>query len=87
MHKTFQEYLCAEEIDYQADNEGDFEIVLNSIREHLHESHWREVLLLLIAQQKPKKVAKAMRAILNHGSDIMSVYIVCVNLRVNIYRK
>ncbi|NEQ77140.1 MAG: signal transduction protein [Okeania sp. SIO2C9] len=69
VHKTFQEYLCAEEIDYQADNEGDFEIVLDSIREHLHESHWREVLLLLIAQQKPKKVAKAMRAILNHGSE------------------
>ncbi|MDY7006335.1 MAG: HEAT repeat domain-containing protein [Cyanobacteriota bacterium] len=69
VHKTFQEYLCAEEIDYQADNEGDFEIVLDSIREHLHDSHWREVLLLLIAQQKPKKVAKAMRAILNCGSE------------------
>ncbi|WP_287326209.1 HEAT repeat domain-containing protein [Okeania sp. SIO1F9] len=69
VHKTFQEYLCAEEIDYQADNEGDFEIVLDSIREHLHDSHWREVLLLLIAQQKPKKAAKAMRAILNRGSE------------------
>jgi len=29
VHKTFQEYLCAQEIDYQADNEGDFDIILN----------------------------------------------------------
>ncbi|NEQ81629.1 MAG: tetratricopeptide repeat protein, partial [Moorea sp. SIO2I5] len=69
VHKTFQEYLCAQEINYQADNEGDFEIVLNQIREHLHNSHWHEVLLLLIAQQKPKKAAKAIRAVLNNQSD------------------
>ncbi|NET85051.1 MAG: tetratricopeptide repeat protein [Moorea sp. SIO1F2] len=69
VHKTFQEYLCAEDIDYQADNEGDFDIVLNHIREHLHDSHWREVLLLLIAQQKPKKAAKAIKAVLNNKSD------------------
>ncbi|MEM1167979.1 MAG: HEAT repeat domain-containing protein [Cyanobacteria bacterium P01_H01_bin.35] len=69
VHKTFQEYLCAEDIDYQADNEDDFEIVLGCVREYLHESHWEEVLLLLIAQQKPKKVAKAMRAILERGSE------------------
>ncbi|MEQ8465061.1 NACHT domain-containing protein [Coleofasciculus sp. E1-EBD-02] len=72
VHKTFQEYFCAQEIDYQADNEGDFEIILNHIREHLHDPHWREVLLLLIAQQKPKKAAKAIRAILNHQSEYES---------------
>ena len=53
----FQEYLTAQEIrDRQED---DFDEVLKHIREHLHNSHWREVLLLLIAQQKrsnPKKV-------------------------------
>jgi HEAT repeat protein len=69
VHKTFQEYLCAQEIGYQADDEDDFEIVLNHIREHLHDPHWREVLLLLIAQQKPKKAAKAMRAILTANSE------------------
>ncbi|MGB3188977.1 MAG: HEAT repeat domain-containing protein, partial [Limnoraphis sp.] len=69
VHKTFQEYLCAQEVNYQADNEDDFEIVLNAIKDHLHDAHWREVLLLLIAQQKPKKAAKAIRAILNQGSD------------------
>jgi len=69
VHKTFQEYLCAREINYQADNEGDFKIVLDCIREHLHDPHWREVLLLLVGQQKQKKAAKAIRAILNAGSD------------------
>ncbi|MBD1814630.1 HEAT repeat domain-containing protein [Microcoleus vaginatus DQ-U2] len=69
VHKTFQEYLCAQEIGYKADDEDDFEIILNHIRERLHDSHWREVLLLLIAQQKPKKAAKAMRAILAANSE------------------
>ncbi|NEP35890.1 HEAT repeat domain-containing protein [Moorena sp. SIO3B2] len=69
VHKTFQEYLCAQEINYQADNEGDFDIVLNHIREHLHDSHWREVLLLLIAQQKPKKAARAIKAVLTNKSN------------------
>ncbi|NEQ60731.1 MAG: NACHT domain-containing protein [Moorea sp. SIO4A1] len=69
VHKTFQEYLCAQEINYQAENEYDFDIVLNHIREHLHDSHWREVLLLLIAQQKPKNAAKAIRAVLTNKSN------------------
>ncbi|NEO50296.1 MAG: NACHT domain-containing protein [Moorea sp. SIO4A3] len=69
VHKTFQEYLCAEEINYQAENEYDFGILLNHIKEHLYDSHWREVLLLLIAQQKPKNAAKAIRAVLNNTSD------------------
>jgi len=69
VHKTFQEYLCAEEIDYQLENEFDFGIILNAIREYLHDAHWREVLLLLIAQQKPKNAAKAIRAVLNNGSE------------------
>src|SRR4028118_2418795 len=66
---AFQEYLCAQEISYQADDNDDFEFVLKQIREHLHDPHWREVLLLLIAQQKPKKAAKAMRAILAAKSE------------------
>jgi len=69
VHKTFQEYLCAQQIGYQADDDDDFEFVIEQIREHLHDPHWREVLLLLIAQQKPKKAAKAMWAILAANSE------------------
>ncbi len=61
--------MCAQEINYQADNEGDFNIILEHIRSNLHNPHWREVLLLLVSQQKPKKAVKAIRAILNHGSE------------------
>ncbi len=69
VHKTFQEYLCAEEINYQADDEDDFEIILDRIRDHIHDQHWREVLLLLVSQQKPKKAVRAIRNILNNGSN------------------
>ncbi|MEH2203755.1 MAG: sister chromatid cohesion protein PDS5, partial [Nostoc sp.] len=62
VHKTFQEYLAGEEIrDRQS---GDFNEVLNHIRDYLHNSHWREVLLLLIAQQNPKNSKKIIDEIL-----------------------
>ncbi|MBW4579266.1 MAG: HEAT repeat domain-containing protein [Tildeniella nuda ZEHNDER 1965/U140] len=68
VHKTFQEYLAAQDINYQADNEDDFEIILTHIEQHLHDPHWREVLLLLIAQQSPKKAARAIRKVLTANS-------------------
>ncbi|NER03852.1 MAG: NACHT domain-containing protein [Okeania sp. SIO3C4] len=48
VHKTFQEYLCAQEIQYRAKNEYDLGIILSCIRENLHDTHWREVLLLVV---------------------------------------
>jgi HEAT repeat protein len=63
VHKTFQEYLAAEEIRYRQEDE-DFEVVLEHIQNYLHDAHWQEVLLLLIAQQKPRKATKALEAIL-----------------------
>jgi predicted transcriptional regulator len=68
VHKTFQEYLCAQEILYRADNEDDFGIVLKHIKEHLHTPHWKQVLLLLVAQLKPQKAVKAIKAIIENGS-------------------
>ncbi|ODG98659.1 hypothetical protein A4S05_08150 [Nostoc sp. KVJ20] len=62
VHKTFQEYLAGEEIrDRQS---GDFQEVLDHIRDYLHNSHWREVLLLLIAQQNPKNSKRIIDEIL-----------------------
>ena len=56
VHKTFQEYLAAEDIRYRQEDE-EFEVVLEHIENYLCDPHWREVLLLLIAQQKPRKAA------------------------------
>ena len=64
VHKTFQEYLTAQEIRDQ--QEESFDVVLKHIDDHLHDPHWREVLLLLIAQQKRGNPAKALQAILQH---------------------
>ncbi|WP_293137437.1 HEAT repeat domain-containing protein [Okeania sp. SIO3I5] len=69
VHKTFQEYLCAQEIQYRAKNEYDLGVILNCIGENLHDAHWREVLLLLIVEQNPKAAAKAIRMILENGSE------------------
>ena len=63
VHKTFQEYLAAEEIRYRQVNE-DFQVVLDHIQAHLHDAHWREVLLLLIAQQPPTRATQCIEAIL-----------------------
>ncbi|MBW4651778.1 MAG: HEAT repeat domain-containing protein [Kaiparowitsia implicata GSE-PSE-MK54-09C] len=63
VHKTFQEYLAAQEIHDQ--KEDDFNVVLNHIRHHLHDPHWREVLLLLIAQQKRSNPTRCLTEILN----------------------
>ncbi len=68
VHKTFQEYLAAEDIDYRHQNDDSFQVVLDSIRNHIHDSHWREVLLLLVAKQKSNKAAKAIRLILDSNS-------------------
>ncbi|WP_017719798.1 NACHT domain-containing protein [Kamptonema formosum] len=61
-HKTFQEYLAGEEILYQQRDDSD--VVLEHIRKYLHNAHWREVLLLVIAQQTSKGATKALQEIL-----------------------
>ncbi|MDJ0620180.1 MAG: HEAT repeat domain-containing protein [Calothrix sp. MO_192.B10] len=67
VHKTFQEYLAAEDIRYRQEDE-EFEVVLEHIEKYLCDAHWREVLLLLIAQQKPRKATKAIKHILEQST-------------------
>jgi HEAT repeat protein len=68
VHKTFQEYLTAAEI-YSRFEDGDDDIVLTMIKTHLHQPHWREVLLLLVGMLKGQRAAKAIRAVLNANSE------------------
>ncbi len=69
VHKTFQEYLTAEEIFDRADVEDDTAIILKYFRERLHDQHWREVLLLLVSKLKGKKAQKAIQSVLDAGSE------------------
>jgi HEAT repeat protein len=69
VHKTFQEYLTAEEI-YEIDESGeDTEIIEKHFREHLHDQHWREVLLLLVSKLKGKKAQNAIETVLFAESE------------------
>ena len=68
VHKTFQEYLTAEEI-YDQFEEGDDDIISQHLQDHLHEQHWREVLLLLVSRLKRKRAAKAIRGIYEADSE------------------
>ncbi len=64
VHKTFQEYLTTQEIrDCQ---EECFETVTEHIERYLHNSHWREVLLMLVAQQKRSNCEKVLNQILTY---------------------
>lgn len=76
VHKTFQEYLCAKEIDYCRQNaeEDSSKIVLDHIKKYIYNPHWREVLLLLIVIQKPVPTAKAIRVILDKDKDNQELY-------------
>ncbi|MGK7911798.1 MAG: NACHT domain-containing NTPase, partial [Synechococcus sp.] len=66
-HKTFQEYLAAQEIFYRQSD--DFQEVLDHVQQHLHIAHWREALLLLIAQQVRKNPSKILKTILESESE------------------
>ena len=76
VHKTFQEYLCSKEILYLEDNQAGLRSsptaihhVENTVREYLHYPHWREVILLLFAQQKPDPAKELLEYILNAKSE------------------
>jgi len=74
VHKTFQEYLCSKEILYlQEDRDSDDDDYVpyakQHIKRHLHDPHWREVLLLLVAQQTPSLAKASLETILKAGSE------------------
>ncbi len=69
VHKTFQEYLTAEEIFEIDESEEDPDIIWRHFQDHLHDPHWREVLLLLVSKLKGKKAQKAIQAVLDKNSE------------------
>ncbi|MBW4670436.1 MAG: NACHT domain-containing protein [Cyanomargarita calcarea GSE-NOS-MK-12-04C] len=69
VHKTFQEYLTAEDIYNRAKEQRTLEPVLSAIKLHLHEPHWNEVIFLLVAKLKLKDAIRAIQAIVEHNSE------------------
>ena len=74
VHKTFQEYLCSQEILYlQKDQDPDDDDYVpytkQHIKQYLHDPHWREVLLLLVAQQTPIPAKGSLKTILKAESE------------------
>jgi tetratricopeptide (TPR) repeat protein len=69
VHKTFQEYLTAEEIFEIDESQEDPDIIWRHFQDHLHDPHWREVLLLLVSKLKGKKAQKAIQAVLDKNSE------------------
>lgn len=69
VHRTFQEYLTAEDICNRAKEDGELELLPCEIQSHLHNSYWYEVILLLVAQLTGKKAVQAIRTILQSRSE------------------
>ncbi len=69
VHKTFQEYLTAEEIYSRHKREDDTEIIWGQFRDHLHDQHWREVLLLLVSKLEGHQARKAIQTVLSANSE------------------
>ncbi|HEY1350937.1 MAG TPA: NACHT domain-containing protein [Ktedonobacteraceae bacterium] len=64
VHRTFQEYFAAADIYERYQQEEDPEIISEFLREHLHDPHWQEVIMLLLGKLKPTPVTKQLRQIL-----------------------
>jgi hypothetical protein len=64
VHRTFQEYFAAADIYERYQQEEDPTIIRDFLREHLHDPHWREVIMLLLGKLKSKPVTNQLQHIL-----------------------
>ncbi len=69
VHKTFQEYLVAEDIYNRLEEHQDLTFLLNEIRPYLCEPHWYEVILLLVARLNANQAVQLIKSILERKSD------------------
>jgi hypothetical protein len=69
VHKTFQEYLTAEEIYSRHKRENNTEIIWSHFLDRLHDQHWREVLLLLVSKLEGLQAQEAIQTVLDANSE------------------
>jgi hypothetical protein len=65
VHRTFQEYFAAADVYERYLQEEDATIISEFLVDHLHDPHWREVILLLFGKLKRKPATAQLRQILN----------------------
>lgn len=64
VHLTFQEYFAAADIYERYQQKEDPKIISTFLIEHLHDPHWREVILLLLGKLKSTPATNQLRQIL-----------------------
>ena len=69
VHRTFQEYLTAEYLCNRVKSQGKLSETFDEIQPHLHESRWREVILLLSARLPKEKARELVKLIFENGSS------------------
>ena len=65
VHRTFQEYFAAADVYERYQQEEEPAIISEFLREHMHDPHWREVILLLLGKLKRKPATAQLRLILD----------------------
>ncbi len=64
VHRTFQEYFAATDVHERYQQKENPKIISQFLKEHLHDPHWREVILLLLGKLKRVPVTTQLRQIL-----------------------
>src|SRR6266567_906746 len=64
VHRTFQEYFAAADVYERYQQAENPKVVSKFLYEHLHDPHWREVILLLLGKLKSTPVTNQLRQIL-----------------------
>lgn len=74
VHRTIQEYFAACHLAYEAGNSLSIDAMQKHIIQNLHDSHWREVILLAVAKLLPHPATLLVRSILkanSSGEDVL----------------
>ncbi|GCF10650.1 NACHT domain-containing protein [Dictyobacter arantiisoli] len=65
VHRTFQEYFAAADVYERYQQESDLQVMRDFLHDHLHDPHWREVILLLLGKLRPRPVTILLTELLN----------------------
>ncbi len=70
VHRTFQEYFAAVDVYERYLEEENPIIISHFLRDHLHDPHWHEVILLLLGKLRRRPVTAQLRQVLEGKSHL-----------------